>query len=216
MTRSTGVKILIALVVLTVLGVLFIRSVHDARSTPYTVAFEHLRNWRLAIEPQTSATAPILVLRPPPELVSSVFRQLFSRAMESLNTPTAPGMPLVLQGEYDLMLAAQLAPDALVAAARDAGLESAAWEPRCLAYRRQSEPRATRQLYFALFESREFGEFRAKLGARVGDSSLLGAFDPDALSPVLIVAASDAAFHRWLPIRADPDTDCVAPITPNP
>ena len=212
MRLSSGVKVLIALAVLLVLAVLFIRSVHDARSTPYTVASEHLRNWSLSIESQTSAAAPILVLRPPTELVSSVFRQLFSRAMESLSTPTAPGMPLVLQGEYDLALAAQLAPGALVGAARDAGLESAAWEPRCLAYRRQSEPRATRQLYFALFESREFGEFRAKLASSVGAGALRGAFDPDALSPVLIIAASDATFHRWLPIRADPDTDCIAPV----
>ena len=37
-------------------------------------------------------------------------------------------------------------------------------------------------------------------------------FDPAALCPVLLVAASDPAFGRWLPLRADPATDCVAPI----
>jgi hypothetical protein len=211
MKRNTVIKILVALVVLAVLGVLFIRSVHDARSAPYTAERVHLRNWTLAFEAQTSATAPILVVRPPAELVSSVFRQLFSRAMESFNMPTVPGMPLVLQGEYELALASRFTAEALLAAAREAGLESATFEPRCLAYRRHSEPRATRQLYYLLFESREFTSFRDRLAA--GSAPEGGAaFDPEALSPVLIVAASDAAFHRWLPIRADPDSECVAPI----
>ena len=212
MKRNTVIKIIVAVVALAVLGVLFIRSVQDARSTPYTVERGHLRNWTLAFEPQASATAPALVLRPPVELVSNVFRQLFSRAMESLNMPTAPAMPLVLQGEYDLALASRFTPDALTAFARESGLESAAFEPRCLAYRRHSEPRATRQLYYLLFESREFASFRERLAAGSPPGGGAGTFDLEALSPVLIVAASDAAFHRWLPIRADSNTECVAPI----
>jgi hypothetical protein len=213
MGRSALIKILIGLAALAVLGVLFVRSVHDARSAPYTVAREHLQNWVLVLEPQTSATAPMLVLRPPVELVSSIFRQLFSRAMESLSTPATPGMPLVLQGEHDLALAGRLTPDAILDTARDAGLESTAFEPHCLAYRRHSEPRATRQLYYLLFDAPAFGHFREQLAGRLADGEARpGTFDPHALSPVLIVAASDAAFHRWLPIRADPDTECVAPL----
>ena len=37
-------------------------------------------------------------------------------------------------------------------------------------------------------------------------------YDPWALSPVLFIAASDPAFSRWLPFRADPEADCLAPV----
>ena len=33
-----------------------------------------------------------------------------------------------------------------------------------------------------------------------------------ALSPVLIVAALDGNFGRWMPLRANPDVDCLAPV----
>ena len=37
--------------------------------------------------------------------------------------------------------------------------------------------------------------------------------DPtEALSPILFVGSSDANFGRWLPLRANPEADCVAPI----
>jgi hypothetical protein len=41
-------------------------------------------------------------------------------------------MPLVLQGEFDRAAAAALTPDALLAAARAVGLESATFVPRCM------------------------------------------------------------------------------------
>ena len=36
--------------------------------------------------------------------------------------------------------------------------------------------------------------------------------DPAALTPVLIVAGSDAQFGRWLPLRAESADDCLAPM----
>ena len=36
--------------------------------------------------------------------------------------------------------------------------------------------------------------------------------DPAALPPVLIVAGSDAAFARWLPLRVEGEDDCLAPL----
>jgi len=47
------------------------------------------------------------------------------------------------------------------------------------------------------------------LDAWHNDASL---FDPEALSPVLIVADLDGSSSRWLPLRADPEVDCFAPI----
>jgi hypothetical protein len=93
-----------------------------------------------------------------------------------------------------------------------AGLESPTFEPRCMAHRRVSQPGTTRQVYFVLFEWPAFDEFRRRLLRRMRDTGSAAAFDPAALSPVLIVAASDAAFSRWLPLRANADEDCFAPI----
>jgi hypothetical protein len=99
-----------------------------------------------------------------------------------------------------------MTPAGLLEAARTAGLESASHEPRCLAHRRISEPAMTRQAYFAIVASPSITSFRERLA-----SSSEGAFDAAALTPVMFVGASDAAYHRWLPIRAG-DADCIAPI----
>ena len=37
-------------------------------------------------------------------------------------------------------------------------------------------------------------------------------FDPTALSPVVITADLDGSFSGWLPLRADPEVDCFAPV----
>jgi hypothetical protein len=101
----------------------------------------------------------------------------------------------------------------LLSAAREAGLEDAAFAPRCLVVRRLSEPRAPRAVYFILFDAPQFGVFRQQVAQLVrsagGDASL---FDPAALSPVLIVAALDDGFDRWLPLRVESDAECLAPI----
>lgn len=212
--RSTRLtKIVVVLGVLAALGFLFVRSVQDTRSAPYNTKREHLRNWTVVFEPASSPTAPVLALRPTPELASELFRQVFARSMESLNIPTPVAIPLVLQGEFDRAFAGHVTPNALVAAARNAGLESATLEPRCLAYRRVSEPGDTRQLYFVVFDAPAFGLFREQIGALLdGGAAPRADFDPAALSPVLIIAASEPTVSRWLPLRADQDMDCVAPI----
>ena len=66
------------------------RSLEDTRSEPYTVERAHLQPWTLALEPALAPNEPLLVLRPSPELASGLFKQIFARAMESLNSPTAP------------------------------------------------------------------------------------------------------------------------------
>jgi hypothetical protein len=119
-------------------------------------------------------------------------------------------MPLVLHDELDPRLRTTLTPDALLALARDSGLESAAPVPRCMAHRRISAPGVTRQMYFVLFELPAFEAFRQKLADRVREAG--GTLDAAAVSPALIIAASDPLFSQWQPLRADADQDCFAPI----
>jgi hypothetical protein len=194
-------KIGVGLGALTLFGFLFVRSLQDARSAPFTVERQHLRNWTLVLESGTSASDPLLALRPPPELAAGLFRQVFSRVMESLNTPTAPAVPVVLRGEFDGVLADRFTPDALLAAARASMLDAADSMPRCLVHRRVSEPGVTRQVYFALFDAPAIGRFRAELG-----------LEPAALSPVLFIAGAGSGFSAWLPQRVNAETECLAPV----
>ena len=203
------IKIAVVLCVVAVLGFLMVRSAKDARSTPYTVKRDRLRNGTVALESASSPSAPMLAIRPQQELAADLFHQVFARNMESLNSPNPPAIPLVLKDEFDRAFAGHVTPEALLAAARSAGLDATALEPQCLAYRRVSSPGVTQQLYFAIFDAQAFGRFRRDLGAMSGVGA---AFDPAALSPVLFIGASDPDFNRWLPLRADPKTDCVAPI----
>ena len=210
---KSGVKILIGLAVLAAFGFLFVRSLQTSRSASYTVEGGRLQEWSLALEPASGPTAPLLVLRGPMELVSGLFRQVFTRAMESLVTPGTAAIPVVLKGEFDESLSGLMTEESLLASAREWELETAAVEPRCLAHRRISQPGGTRQVYVAVFDSPEFARFRQTLAERAGQAGKgRTRFDPAALSPVMFVAGADGAFHRWLPLRIDADADCVAPL----
>jgi hypothetical protein len=199
--KSLFVKIAVGLGAAAVFGFLFVRSLHDARSAAYTADRQHLRQWTLVLETAPSPNDPLLALRPAPELASGLFRQVFARAMESLNAPTAPAVPVVLRGEFERVLGARLTPDALLSAARAFGLERADIAPRCLVHRRVSEPGVTRQLFLVLFDAPSVSGFRRQVG-----------LDPAAVSPVLFIAGAGADFSSWPPQRVNPDTDCLAPV----
>lgn len=201
MKKSLVVKLAAGAGALAVFGFLFMHSLEDARAAPYTVEPQHLRSWTLALEPATRANEPLLVLRPAPELTGELFRQVFARAMESLTSPGGPAMPVVLRGEYDRVVGDQLTQEALITAARTAGLERAGITPRCLVHRRVSQAGGTRQAYLVFFDAPAIGQFRRQLG-----------LDPDALSPILFVAGADADFNSWLPLRVSAEADCLAPI----
>ena len=213
MTRRRGlIKAAVGLVALGVVGVLFVRSARSVRAEPFKVSRDHVTRWTLAIEPPSSPSGVLLGLQPQRELAAALFNQVFSRTGESLNGPIPPAIPLILQSEFDARPAGTLGPEALLALARAAGFESATVEPRCMADRRVSAPGITRQVYFVLFDLPAFDGFRRQVSQRLRDAGHTPAFEPAAQSPVLIVAASDAAFSRWLPLRADADKDCFAPI----
>jgi hypothetical protein len=218
MTKASGriVKVLVALAALAVLGFLFLRSVRESRSSPYTVERSALGPWTVGLGEAAGAGAapgaPALVLRGPQALVHDLSGQIFKRAMESTSSPSEAAIPLVLRGEIDHAPGGRMTPDALVAAARGAGLEIAAPQPRCLGYRRASTQTSTAQVYFVLFDAPEIERFREHIRAFMTTGGGPGDYDPSALSPVMIIAASNSDFDRWLPLHADPRTDCIAPI----
>ena len=80
-----------------------------------------------------------------------------------------------------------------------------------MAQRRISEPGITRQVYFVRFDWPALDAFRRQAAEQMRAAGGAG-LDPAALSPVLIVAGSDAAFGRWLPLNPASTDDCVAPI----
>lgn len=204
------VKLAIGLVALVGLGYLFAYSLETSLSEPYTVEQSRVGPWTLVIEPADSPNAPLLSLRTGQELVAGLFRQLFQRKMESMSTPVTASIPIVLHAEFERGLAGRMTPDELLAAARDAGLESSSPLLGCLAHRRISEPGQTRQTYFVIVNSPAIVAYRTALAQR-GQ----GLFDAAAVTPIMFVGATDPAFHRWLPIRAT-DEDCVSPIRVSP
>ena len=204
-------KAAIGLVLFGGLAVLFVRSAQNVRAEPFEVPRDRLMHWTLAVEPPSSPSGVVLALRPQRELAASLFNAVFSRTGESMSGPVPAQMPLVLQTELDPRAAASTTADALLALARESGLESAALQPKCMAHRRISAPGITRQMHFVLFDLPAFNDFRQKLSLRMRDAG--ATLDPAALSPALIVAASDAMFSQWQPLRADPEQDCFAPIT---
>jgi hypothetical protein len=202
------IKVLLVIAALGVMGFLFLRSVQSTRSAPYTIESSQLRNWTVAVEPGNAPNSVVIAARPPRELASALFRQLFSRLAESLNGPAYPMVPLLLQDEFNRSFAGRVTSGDLLAVARDAGLESTVFEPRCMGYRRESAPGVTRQLYFVVYEAPAFRRFREQIATMAEPGT---GYDPAALSPVMPTAASDADFNRWLPIRVN-DADCVASI----
>jgi hypothetical protein len=198
-----AIKLLIAIVLLAGVAWLFVRSVKGSRAEPYIVSASHLRNWTLGIDSAADADGAVVSLRPQPELPMNLFRQLFSRQMESLGTPSQPGIALVLRRE----IPSELTADSILAMARDAGLESVTPAPRCVGYRRVSDPGITRQLYFMSFDVPGFDRFRQALASRVGPG-----FTAGGLSPVLLMAA-EPGFAGWMPVVVDQNRDCIAPVT---
>jgi hypothetical protein len=205
-------KVMIALVAVAALAVLFVRSARSTRAQPFTIARQHLAGWTLTLAPDADPLDSLLSIVPKAELMPPLARELFARLGESLHYPP-PAIPVVLRSEFQRAIAGVLAPEALLDAAREAGLESATFQPHCMARRRISAPGALRGVYFLVFNLPQFTQFREQVAQRLraagGDASL---FEPAALSPVLIAAALDGSFSGWLPLRADPEVDCFAPV----
>jgi hypothetical protein len=199
-------KVAAPLVAAAVLAVVFWQTVTGARRTPYKLSRATQGEWRVALVQSPGPNDGALVLEPPPELPRELFDQVFKRSMESMGAPELPGIPLILEAELAAMGSARPAPDALLEMARRAGLGASPPVPRCVGHRRAPEPDTRQQVFFAIFDVPGYAAFRAELAKR-------GA-TPDARvsAPVMVVGVVESSSQRWLPLPADPERDCVAPI----
>jgi hypothetical protein len=210
---KTLLKVAIGLAAVAVFAFLIVRSARSTRAEPFTVEREELTGWTLTLTPDGDQLGSLLSIAAGVELMPPLTRQLFARMGESLHYPP-PVIPVVLRSEFERAMAGALTAEALLTAAREAGLESGMFQPQCMARRRISEPGGVRGVYFLLFDFPQFTAFREQVAQRLraaGREASL--FDPAALSPVLIAADLDGSFSRWLPLRVDPDVDCFAPVT---
>jgi hypothetical protein len=201
------VKIGIGLLLLGAIAVLFMRSLDTSRAEPFTVRGEHLAPWTLATDAAASGDGAVVALAPPAELPMRLFRQVFTRAGESLSTPLRPGITLIAADE---LRGVTIPVDELAAMARTAGLDRARLNPRCMGYRRDSKPGATRQVYFIVFEMPEFGAFRQAVAARAASQGAT-TFSAAGLSPVMLLAGQPDV-SGWMPLVVDLDKDCMAPV----
>lgn len=211
-TRHLLVKSMLGLAVLGGLGFLFAATLRDVAAEPYIVRQSDLQRWTVALSTRADPDGPLLSLRPPAAFTLTLFDQVFQRTMASFSSPVEPGIPLIFRREFETALAGTLAPDELMTLARDVGLETVRLEPACMAVSRTVEGRE-QQLFFVLFNFPQLDRFRAEvhevLVSRGGDASR---FSPDAVTPALLVAASEGARIREIPSRADLQADCEAPV----
>lgn len=181
------------------------RTIRD--SAPYSVGAEALSGWRLAVgEPGDAA---LVALQPPAELSADLFQQLHRRRRApSLVAPARAAVPLVLKSEYAESLQGVLSIDDILNVAREAGVETARFEPVCMAERRNPSPGRSDRLLFVLLHAPAFYSFRQQLSPLFPEHAGSGIFDPGALRPILIIAASDGDFARWFPIAVNQEREC--------
>ena len=213
--RSLLTRLLVAAIVLGAFGFLFYRSVQQTRSEPYSIARSHLQGWTVTVEDPSTPSGYVVALRTRPELGSELFRQVFTRGMESLSAPVTTAVPLVTRGEYRPRICGKDIGGETCGRWRDRP-DSRRCSSRDVSVTNESASPATRGSCISCCSTlRHTRAIREQIATLIDDAPTRSAFDPAAQSPVMFIAASDASYSRWLPLRVDPDTDCVAPITIN-
>jgi hypothetical protein len=210
--RKFLVRAAVVLVLIAGLAYLFIKTAQDVVSEPYSVRQKHLREWTVETRDSQGPLDGVVVLRPPHAMPAMIAQQIFLRRMEGMITPAVHAIPLVLRSEFDGVFATVASLDDLAAVAEEAGLRSAPFVPTCLGARREGSSDAG-QIFFILFESPAFDQFRQEIGAlletRGGNRAV---YDADSLRPLLVINASGNSLRGWIPTRQNPEEDCVSPV----
>ena len=212
MRTSTLVKIGLGAAALVVLPWLFLKTARDTIAEPYAVDDASLTGWSLVLTDPGRPGVSLLGLQPPPLLVPVLFDQVFKRTMESMVSPGADLLPVVLHSEFQNGLRGVLTPGELLQTARDAGLEEARLEPVCMGVKREAFVGRSRQIYFVLFEAPEVAVFREHVGGVAAERGGPDAFRATPFDLVLLVGGSAGGFASWFPMTVDRATDCQAPV----
>ena len=212
MSKPTLVKLGVGVAAVIVLPWLFLKTARDTIAEPYEVDDTTLTGWRLVLTDPGQPAISVLGLRPPPSLVPGLFDQLFKRTMESMTSPGADILPIVLQSEFQSGLRAVLGPDEMLQAARDAGIEEGRLEPVCMGVKRDRSFGRSRQLYFVLFKAPVVAAFRRQLGRLAEERGGADTVGSTTFDLVLPIGGSDAGFASWFPMAVDRVTDCQAPL----
>ena len=193
----------IAALAVAILSVWLINNIRN--SGPYRLDASELTGWAL-VEGRPGEPG-LVALEPPRHLTDGLFENLRSRTGQPLVAPARTLLPLVLQTEYEDSLQGVLSVDDVMRAARDSGIASARFDPVCIARQEQADRDEREQLFFVVFESPAFEDFRQRLLPLHTEHGGAQVYDPAALRPALILAATEAALTAQSPVAIEP-ADC--------
>ena len=114
-------------------------------------------------------------------------------------------MPLVLTDEYSDSLQGALSIQDIISVGEGVGLDSARFEPVCIAERHRENGD---ELYYAVFDAPLFDQFRYELTPLFPEQAGSGVYYPPAVRLIMAVAATSKDFSRWWPIGVNPQNDC--------
>jgi hypothetical protein len=121
-------------------------------------------------------------------------------------------VPLVLADEYSDSLQGALSIQDIVNVGEGVGLDTARFEPVCIAERHRE---SGDELYFAVFDAPLFDQFRYELTPLFPEQAGSGIYYPPAVRLIMAVAATSKDFDRWWPIGVNPHADCTVSLRPS-
>ena len=184
-----------------VLGIVITRGI--LARTPYRIDATLLSGWKLEAAPP--GTAAVVEAQPPARLLEELFRQVSRRTNQTLVAPDRAAVPLVLVGEYSDSLQGALSIEDIVKVGEGVGLDTARFEPVCIAERHRENGD---ELFFAVFDAPLFDQFRYELTPLFPEQAGSGVYYPPAVRLIMAVAATSKDFDRWWPIGVNPQNDC--------
>jgi hypothetical protein len=177
---------------------------------PLSISPVQLSNWTLVT---SDGTDPWVVAAQPPATFSSdLLRQVSRQAGQPLVPPHHAGVPLVLRSEFDDALQGVYGVDEVLRIARDAGVDTTAFQPFCIARKVQGTGSSRAELYFLVLDAPAFNQMRIDLTPTQPEHAGIGTYDPTVVTPVLVIGATDDRFDRWWPLTVNRDTDCQARV----
>ena len=187
-----------------VLGILITREVLSR--APYSVDEELLSGWKLAAAPPGDHA--VVEAKPPSRLLDQLFRQVSQRTNHALVPPDRAAVPLVLADEYSDSLQGALSVEDILSVGEGVGLDTARFEPICIAERHRENGDKSEELFFAVFDAPLFDQFRYELTPLFPEQAGAGIYYPPAVRLIMAVAATSKDFDGWWPIGVNPQNDC--------